>query len=425
MHALRAASLVVLVGIIALVAVYGPAAGLIVVAGLAAIALAVRCPEYALAFGAAASLAGGSYGFVALPGGVILIVGASASAIAMLARRTVGRWRRLLIPGLILGWLGLRVGVEGDVIVLTNVVLCAAALVLVLDCVARRRNLVLAMGLSGAAFILASAAFGDYGPSGVRFEGISGNPNRMTFGLLTIVPFLFSLLLTRARLPVKATALAASAGALALILKSGSSQGTVGLVVIIVMLACCWASRWPTVVRVVVYCAGLGSLILLVTPAIQMVRASPDLTTLSGRTPIYLAAIEEIMRHPLIGSGEQHFTAAGVFNRSAHSVGLALAATGGLALGCAWIVVLAMLALVTRRLAMAGNVLAAVAAVLIVEQFVQTIHLLPYTWALIGMLLLAAQPADLQGAAERNPATGESDRRLSHQLDEQALAGVS
>ena len=54
--------------------------------------------------------------------------------------------------------------------------LCAAALVLVLDCVARRRNLVLALGLSGAAFILASAAFGDYGPSGVRFEGISGKP---------------------------------------------------------------------------------------------------------------------------------------------------------------------------------------------------------------------------------------------------------
>ena len=91
MHALRAASLVVLVGILALVAVYGPAAGLIVVAGLAAIALAYRCPEYALAFGAAASLAGGSYGFVALRGGVILIVGASASAFAMLARRTVGR----------------------------------------------------------------------------------------------------------------------------------------------------------------------------------------------------------------------------------------------------------------------------------------------------------------------------------------------
>lgn len=407
----NAAILVGLIGIFGVIAVKGPLAGLLIVGAVALVILAVRCPEYGLAFGATATLAGGSFAFITSWGIALLSACACLSVIGLLARQAAPPWPRLLLAALVLVWLALRVGLEGDVGVLRYVLGCVAALVLVLDCVQRGRNFVRAFSLSGAAFIAASAAFGQYGESASRFEGISGNPNRMAFGLLVLLPFLCSLVVAGGRLAVRCAALVAVAGAILFVFRSGSAQGLVGLAAVGIVFLVCWATRWPTWLKISACCVGLGMTMFLIEPAIEYVRASPDLMTLSGRTPIYSAALDEIMRSPWVGSGRQHFYGGGGYDRSAHSVTLAFAVTGGIALGLAWIAVLVVLGRAAGLLARHGSLLAAVPVVLIVVQVVQTIHLLPYSWAIVGVLMVIRHPADLFGAASPDPRRARSPLR--------------
>lgn len=395
----RTATFFVPAGILILVAVRGPAAGLVVVAGLAVLVVLIRRPEVGLAVGSLATLAGGSFSAIAAWGGFLLLAGGCVSGAILLTRSPGPAWRRLLLPALILLWLALRFALEGDLGAVADIVRCAAALVLVLDCIGRGRNLIAAFSWCGAIFVTASATIGVYSPTGLRFEGISGNPNRMSLGLLLISSLLGSVLLMRLRLAIRLAVVTVLVAAVVLILRSGSLQGIAGLVVVTAVWLACWAQRWSKARRIVVGCIGLAAAAVVAGPALDVVRASPDLETLSGRTPIYAAALNEILRSPWVGSGQQHFFTSGTSDRSAHSVILAMAVAGGIGLGLAWIAVLLVLSGLAWRLVKAGNMLAAAPVVLIAEQFVQTYHLVPFGWALVGMLVAIRDPAELAGGA--------------------------
>lgn len=398
----RAASAALWTGVgllLVVTALRGPLTALVLMAVLLVPLVTARAPEYVLVAGVVGTLAGGSFNVVSSAGGAVLVLGAFTSAFSLALSPLRVRWQRLVLPLTILAWLALRVALEQDLEAVSDIARCVAALVLALHALQRRRDLVLGLAVGGVVFVLASAVLGVDNLTGTRFEGISGNPNRMVFGLLMLLPFMLSLVARTRRQSVRLLTLGAVVAAVVLVVLSGSAQGVAGLATILAVLTACLAVRLPRGLRAVSVLAALGSLVLALGSLTRAVESSPDLRTLSGRTSIYVAAVRDILRNPWAGSGRQRFTEGAVVDRSAHSVVLALAATGGIPLALGWVAVLVLLLGSVVVLLRAGNPLAAAPAVLVAEQLVQTVELIPLTWTVVALFLLTRDGSGGQGRA--------------------------
>lgn len=353
----------------------------------------VRLPEYTLAFGTVLTLAGGNFNSVSVTGLGVLAMGAAVASFGLIrARRHHMSTYALLIIG-ILTWLVFRFALGDDPEISLVALRCVAAVVLAAFCIDRARDWATAFALAGIVFVMVSVFFGEFNEAGTRFAGISGNPNRMVFGLLMLLPFMLNL--TRHRrglLPRAVTALAVVA-AVVILIQSGSAQGLVGLGVLAVAIVG-WIVAGRSKVVQIVFWLGAGIIgTVLAFRVLPELRFSDDVETLSGRIRLYESAINEILAHPWVGTGLRHVSEGLATDRSPHSALLGLAASGGVVLGLAWAVLLIALVWRGTGLLRRRSLLGAVPLLIVTEQFVQSVELLPATWAIVSLFLLDFQKA--------------------------------
>ena len=352
------------------------------------IPLALKLPEWVLAAGIVFTLAGGSFASFSTAGGLVLALGAFVAVIGAIAQGRALPWRKALLPIVVLTSLGIRVAIEGDVVTLADVVKAAAAVGLVLTSSHKFERLTFALGAAGLVFVFVSAVFGNTNELGTRFTGISGNSNRMVFALLVFLPFLLILTKRGTALPLRLASAAGIVLSISLILASGSSQGLVGLAAIVFILLLRGVLASSGGLRTLLLTATALCVLVAIQPAWRLISGSEDLTTLSGRTPLYSAAWSVIRANPWLGTGLQSVSDAGIIDRSAHSAVLSLAATAGIPLALVWIAIMVILLSRTVALARHGNLLAAAAFVFIVEQLVQSVQILALTWVVVAYFLV-------------------------------------
>lgn len=352
------------------------------------IPLALKLPEWVLAAGIVFTLAGGSFASFSTAGGLVLALGAFVAVIGAIAQGRALPWRKALLPIVVLTSLGIRVAIEGDVVTLADIVKAAAAVGLVLASSHKFERLTFALGAAGLVFVFVSAVFGNTNELGTRFTGISGNSNRMVFALLVFLPFLLILTKRGTALPLRLASAAGIVLSISLILASGSSQGLVGLAAIVFILLLRGVLASSGGLRTLLLTATALCVLVAIQPAWRLISGSEDLTTLSGRTPLYSAAWSVIKANPWLGTGLQSVSDAGIVDRSAHSAVLSLAATAGIPLALVWIAIMIILLSRTVALARHGNLLAAAAFVFVVEQLVQSVQILALTWVVVTYFLV-------------------------------------
>lgn len=358
------------------------------------VVLGARRPEILLGAVLVLTSAGGSQAVWSSAGGVVAVVGGTISFIAII-KRNIGVNPRIFIVGLLLGWLVIRFSIEHDFETSMSYVKCAAAAAIAVDCVQRNRKIRTTVAAAGLIFMIISIALGSYNAGGLRFDGVSGNANRMVFALLIFLPFIISLAATRHAAITRLIGAAGTVTTVVLVIASGSDQGIAGLAVIAGCCLICFVWRFPAWVRYLAVLWVALAFALTLPAAMRSISNSTDLSTLSGRTPIYQAAIADFTSNPWIGSGSVHVSNNGIVDRSAHSAMLSIAASGGIIGAILWIAVLVLLCVVALRLFTARSVLAAVPVVLIAEQLVQAVDLSPMTWIVVG-LFLSWKPNDFQ-----------------------------
>lgn len=393
---LLGASGLILTVVITFLATRSPIAALSILGAAGVTLVALQAPHWVLALGILLTLAGGDYATYSTAGGLILALGAFAGGMGAIARRRSLPLRKALWPTLLLAYFAIRVGVAGDLSTTIDIVKCLSTVTLVVICAAERDKLVVAMGLTGLGFLVASGFLGENNALGTRFTGISGNSNRMVFAILVFLPFLLSLMRRNRALPLRILASSGIVASLVLVAASGSSQGLVGLGAIILVILLRGLFAFQGGVRTMILVAIFTALVLLVDPILRVIRGSEDLSTLSGRTPLYAAAWDVIKQNPWIGNGLQSVSSNGVIDRSAHSAILSLASSGGVFLGLAWLALMFALVVQTLRLCRMGDPLAAAAFVFVVEQLVQSVHLLSLSWFVVAFFTVATPKASTQ-----------------------------
>jgi hypothetical protein len=391
-------------GLVALLATDVTVAAIVVAIAIAGI-LTLRMPHWCLAVALALSAAGGN---ASLLSGIALAIAIGAGTVSLIVAIWAKRFAlpvALVVPVLLLVWLLVRYTVEGTDLTARTIAACLALVPLALETARRGHALRPIITMAGAIFIALSAAAPLFIAQSARFDGISGNPNRMVFALLVFLPFVLSLVAERTR-AVRAAGLILSLSAMVMIVLSGSSQGLIGLAVISLCLAIASTRGWELSRRRMANAVITMALIGGALAALGAVEWSEDMLTLSARTPLFAAAFEDFLLHPWIGSGLDSVSHGDVVERSAHSVPLALAASGGALAGGAWLGVVAFLVLVGARWTFSGNLLGAALLAVVVVQFVQTVQFLLLTWMIITFVAERGGAHRSGSARERAPSHG-------------------
>lgn len=365
-----------------------PIQTLVAVTCLGAALLALRFPDVVLGIGIFACLGAGEFDLLSEAGQAILLAGGVVSCFRLISKRTGFSFSVLVVPLLLLGWLALRLAMGSGLEAAKPLAACVAALFLANACVVERRPWPRVFAWVALVLVFVSWRYGSVDATGVRFAGISSNPNRMVMAVLVAIPLFVQAALSRSSTIV--TRVAMSSGivvSVLLIMSSGSDQGVAGLFVIVVLLAVALTRRFSAVIVWAVLGFGLavGAIALIGSSVVRSL--SPDLTSLSGRTVLYQAGWYEFLQHPIIGSGLEHVSAGLTVAMDTHNSFLGIAAATGLLGGVAWLTFLIM-ALRGGLMQIRANFFAGAAAVgVVVSQLVQSVELMPLTWA---VLLLAA-----------------------------------
>ncbi|MFJ6112187.1 O-antigen ligase family protein [Dietzia maris] len=244
-----------------------------------------------------------------------------------------------------------------------------------------------ALAVAGSTFILASALMGTSNLTGSRWEGVSGNPNGMTAGVLLVLPFVFTAM-RRAKLRASAISFAVVIlVALWLLVQSGSDQAIVGIGVIVLGYGVRLVlGRAPSMAAVVSATSFLLAVGILVVAAVAD-SVDEDVRSLSGRVPLYLASIGPIWENPLFGTGGVHFEVLGEGVRSSHSTLLSIGVLAGIAVMAVATVFLAGVAYSSLKLfAVRGHDYALVGLIIVVIQAVQSMGARPLFWAILIFL---------------------------------------
>ncbi|MGJ9411600.1 O-antigen ligase family protein [Aeromicrobium sp. CF4.19] len=365
-------------------AVVSPTLAGAVAASVGTVVAALRCPQVVLAVGVGATLTSSQFGPAVLAGSYLLVLGGAVAAIDSVAnRRTVGLWGALLTTTL--GWLGFRLLLEAEVDVARAVAASAGALILALACRHKESDWVPPFAIVGLLFVAASIVLGSVDPTGLRLEGISGNPNRMVFGLLIFAPPMVAYMLRRVT-PLATLAMGAGVVAVPIaILRSGSDQGIAGLAALLLAGALVVSRRLDRVGTLITAALGVTALALAGLQQDVVSTLSNDTLSLSGRTDLYGVAWRDFLASPFIGSGTLRVSEGLVVERSTHNSILGFAAATGIVGAVLWIAALVIAAHSALRSLRAGTLALASVIVVVVSQMVQSIELAPATWAILAL----------------------------------------
>lgn len=365
----------------------------IVVALLAGLLLALHRPHWCLITAIALSPAGGE---VSALSGIALAIALGAGAtsvVVMLASRRVALPIEFTLPLLLLLWMLIRFTIEGTDLTARTVLGCIALFPLMMHSNLRGHSLRATLSIAGGAFVTLTALAPLAIEQGVRFAGFSGNPNRMVFALLVFLPFMIALTVQGRRGSLRFGGIVLSLASVGMIILSGSSQGIVGLAVLVLVALTAVTRSWSPLSRRAITATLIVGGTACAGVVLAAVEWSDDLLTLSDRTPLFSAAFEAFLRTPILGSGLDSVSHGDVLERSAHSVPLALLAAGGVLAGAAWIGLLAQLVFIGLRRLRHGDLLVAVTAALVVIQFVQTVQFMLLTWAVVALAVERWQPS--------------------------------
>lgn len=354
--------------------------------------VSVKRPEFILAAGVAATLSSSELGPIVSFGSAALLAGGMVASLEFVAnRRAVPAFALVLVSTL--AWLGLRLVVESNFELSRALLSCLGAVVLGISCLARERDWVPAFAWVGVAYVAATIAFGTLDASGVRFEGIAGNPNRMVFALLLFVPPMVGYIRYGFH-PLRFTLMAGGlAFSISAIFRSGSDQGIAGLIAL-ALVAAIFATRRTSSAWV-----AIGAVIASITAVTLIARSgglgqlSTDTLTLSGRTDIFRAAWAQFSNAPWTGTGSLRIYGELIVDRSAHNSFLGIAVASGVLGAALWALVLLRATFNSVAGVRGGVIAASIGIVVVISQLVQAIELLPATWA--ALTLIGARKVEL------------------------------
>jgi hypothetical protein len=348
--------------------------------------LALRAPQLALGLALSFTLYSGQYAWVAQLGHLLALL---TCAVALMLS---SRWVRRDGVGLALVPLGLIAlmavtlyfgsGLD-DVIPLVT---CAAAVVGAVLLGGDYKRMSDALGVAGLTFVLASYVMGTVFEFSARYAGVSGNPNRMTLGLLFFLPFVLRLAVGRNSIVTRVAAAAAIALTLQMTIASGSAQGTVGLLLLL-LGGCMYLTR-----RASRFAVGFVGLLMAVLAVWYVSGGSlegsidEDTRTLSGRTVAYESGLQMIRDNPVAGSGRIHVDLGIGTQISAHNSLIGITATAGVVAGGMWFFLL-----LRSVFAAVANIRRGVASstaglLVVVIQLVQSVEYTPLAW--FGLLFV-------------------------------------
>ncbi|WEV78218.1 O-antigen ligase family protein [Janibacter cremeus] len=211
-----------------------------------------------------------------------------------------------------------------------------------------------------------------------RFAALSGNPNRLAFGVALMLPFgLATLKRSRHLAGLKQLALVIVTGHS--IFLSESRQGMIAIAITALLWLTSQLPRrffpWALISIGVAF-----ALVVYNLSATDLVQS--DLTTLGDRLPYYYAAVETISNAPVFGSGATHVSGLGL-EGSAHSTPLALMAQAGVLAGLMWLAILLIAISRVARLPFGHPVQLSLFALALL-QLVQNLHHQPLSWLILA-----------------------------------------
>ncbi|KRC87471.1 hypothetical protein ASE25_17220 [Terrabacter sp. Root85] len=378
---------------LARVAVAAPAYGALLIGAIALVLIAIISPTGCLALGVTTSLAGGSFASLGRVGLAAVVAGGSVLIVRGLRQEAAQMpTKPLLLTTVLATWLGFRLFFDSGLTALRLVGLCyLVVMALLFSDATSRDKLVRWMAWLGVVFVLVSVSFGVTSGLDNRFVGISGNPNRMVFGVLIFGSFaLHGLIYSKSWFERVAFAAGLGGGGW-LILASGSSQGIAGAAVL-ALIVVVYISR-NLDYRIAVFWTVLAiALCIWITVGSELLSSmSDDLRTLSGRTSLYDLGWESFMAEPIFGSGELHVTDDLGQSFSTHNSILGVAASAGLPAVAAWLLMTAWCVTSSLRGVRNGRLYLGCGVLVGVLQTVQSVEYFPLAWAALLLPIAVAQ----------------------------------
>lgn len=377
-----------------------------VLAGAILLLITRERPELWLAVGCVLKFSGDSYLTLSTIGS-LMIVGAFVLA---LLHPGLGGW----IPrGL--GWLPVLVPIllaarsfsaqqGADP---TDFLMCSLAAAVAVWCVRAGRPLPVALAVAGVIYLVISLQLGTTDPTGSRFQGVSGNPNRLVGALILTLPFILHAAVRTRRLWVSLVGLGAVALVVSAVLRTQSSQGLAALVVLLVGVAYVWVKQDPRRFPFGFLAACLAGIMAWFNKdkfefgtGEIVAESAEDVESWSGRLPLFGRAWEVILENPWVGSGVSHFDAGGVVDRSSHNVTLSIGVISGVPVMTMWIVFLVGALWTARKRMIQGDYWAIAALAAAVLSLTQTLELLPLFWLVLAVVVI---PVDSRAGEAVHP----------------------
>lgn len=316
-----------------------------------------------------------------------LVLAGLVCLVRLLFRRTSQLPQRTTYLLVLLGLLVISASLSRAPSSISAYLACAGAVLVAILIRVEQRRWVEAFVAASLAFVAATAVLGDFDPTGLRFAGVSGNPNRMVFGLLIAVCFLTYASFSSKSWTMRLVLAGVGVVVAYMIVLSGSDQGIFGLGVCAAAVVVCVLrrSRFRAVFGVLSI-AAMTALIGLQVSNSNSQDLSRDTTTLSGRTPIYSAGIDEFLESPILGTGNARVEVGYGAARSTHNSVVGVGLTAGIVALALWCLILA--GAVQSGIAMLrrGNYLGTAALIVVVTQFVQQIEMVSVTWAVFALV---------------------------------------
>lgn len=346
-----------------------------------------RRPELWLACGSVLKFAGGGHLVFSQVGSVLILLAAGLALIMQGRDRLLPRSVAavaVLLPLYLAARTYATVGGEDP----TQFIMCAVAALTAAWCAQAGRPMVWALALAGLMFLALSTALGESDPTGNRFQGISGNPNRFVAPVLLTTPFIAHVTFRSKRLSVTVAGLVVLGLLGSTVLSTRSSQGVAALVVILAGCAYTWVRRSPTrFLPAFLGTLAVAGLAWRYRSAFEFSADEEDAGSWSGRTPIFLRAWQVIQDNPVLGIGVPHFDAGELVERSSHNVTLSIGVMSGFPGMIAWIcLVLSAMVVGLRRMA-TGDYWAVVVPVVAVLSLTQTLEMMPLVWVMLAFVV--------------------------------------
>lgn len=297
-----------------------------------------RRPHWILAAGVITKFTGGSDGYISTLGSWLLLLALATAILRQLETRLP--LPRLGLPVWLLVWLAVRPALEGNVALASSFAIALIAVVTAQMARSTNLSLTIPLAWAGALFILYSTTFGVMDPTGLRFSGVSGNPNRMVAGVLLSLPFIVAAAVKMRLSLLTLALLGAAAEACRLVVRSGSSQGYVALLLFSIGALWIAVRHWPRTRLTLTYIGASGFILGTIYVLMGGVTLDDDTMSLSGRVPLYEAALGHISNNWLVGTGVSRFGVYDEVDRSTHSMLLSVVLIGGVGAGAMWLVLL-------------------------------------------------------------------------------------